>query len=101
VAVKSFNDFEGKRILLLTESEQHIIQSHPEIELQEVRKALGDPDEVRRSSHRKTTVLYYRIKSARRYVCVVVKVCVDGNFIASAMTTTKPKTGEVIYVRKA
>ena len=99
--MKRFVDFAGIGILLSSDSEQHIAQNHPEIRFYEIRRALGDPDEVRRSSHRKTTVLYYRIKAARRYVCVVVKVCVDGNFVASAMTTTKPKTGEVIYVRKA
>jgi oligoribonuclease (3'-5' exoribonuclease) len=99
--LKSFVDFEGKRIRLSTDSELHILQSHPEIELSAIHNALKDPDEVRRSSHRKTTLLYYRIKSARRFICVVVKVCDDGNFIASAMTPTKPKTGEVIYVRKA
>jgi hypothetical protein len=99
--VKRFVDFAGMRILLSTDSERHIVESHPEIRIDELRRALGDPDEVRRSTHRNTTVLYYRIKAARRYTCVVVKVCSDGNFIASAMTTTKPKTGEVIYVRKA
>jgi hypothetical protein len=99
--VKRFVDFAGKLVLLSTDSEKHIAQSHPEIRLDELRRALVDPDEVRRSTYRDTTVLYYRIKASRRYTCVVVKICADGNFIASAMTTTKPKTGEVIYVRKA
>lgn len=99
--MKRSPDFAGNQILLSTDSEQHIAESHPEIGLLEIRGALKYPEEVRRSSYRETTLLYYRIKKAKRYNCVIVKVCLDGNFISSAMTTTKPKSGEVIYVRKA
>ena len=98
--MKRFDDYAGSKVLLSSDSEKHIAASHPEIDLAQIRSCLQDPDEVRKSSYRNTTVLYYRIKAARRYVCIVVKICADGNFITSAMTTTKPKTGEVIYVRK-
>jgi hypothetical protein len=77
------------------------VEAHPEIDFEQVAGALKDPDEVRRSSYRATSILYYRLKAAKRFICVVVKICPDGKFISSAMTTTKPKTGEVIYVRKS
>jgi hypothetical protein len=82
-------------------SELHFAESHSEIDLLEIRGASKDPNEVRRSSHRWTTVLYNRVKAARRFVCIVVNICSDENFISSAMTSTKSKLGSVIYVRKS
>jgi len=99
--MKRFVDYSGQQILLSLESERHIAEAHPEIDFDHLRSALRDPDEVRKSSYRATSVLYYRIKAARRFICVVVKICDDGKFISSALTTTKPKTGEVIYVRES
>ena len=98
--MRQFIDYIGSNIRLSAESERHIAITHPEIDFAQIRVALNDPDEVRQSSYRNTTVLFYRVKSARRYICVVVKDCDEGKFISSAMTTTKPKSGEVIYVRK-
>ena len=98
--MKRFVDYAGEPVLLSLESERHIAEVHPEIDLEQLRLALKDPNEVRKSSYRATSVLYYRIKTVKRFICVVVKSCDDGNFISSALTTTKPKSGEVIYVRK-
>jgi hypothetical protein len=97
--LKRIVDYSGTQILLSAESERHIAAVHPEIDFDHIRKALENPDEVRMSSYRSTSVLYYRAKAAKRFICVVVKACSDGNFISSAMTTGKPKTGEIIYVR--
>ena len=99
--MKRFIDYTGEQILLSVETERHIADAHPEIDFDQVLAALKDPDEVRKSSYRATSILYYRIKAAKRFICVVVKNCPDGKFISSAMTTTKPKTGEVIYVRES
>jgi hypothetical protein len=99
--MKKFIDYSGFQILLSKETEQHIAFVHSEIDIASVRKALSDPDEVRRSSHHSSSKLYYRVKSLNRFICVVVKICTDGRFISSAMTTSKPKSGEVIYVRRS
>ncbi len=99
--MRKFVDYNAAQILLSKETEQHIRLVHSEIDFEQIRSALSDPDEVRKSSYHSSSVLYYRVKSAKRFVCVVVKSCSDGQFISSAMTTTKPKTGEVIYVRNS
>ncbi len=97
--MKRFVDYSGDTILLSSETEKHIMDAHPEIDLAQIAQTLKDPDEVRQSSYKSTSVLYYRFKRAKRYICVVVKECPDGFFISTAMTTTKPKLGEVLYVK--
>ncbi len=98
--MKLLVDYKGDFISFSKGSELHIAECHPEITLAYIRIALKDPDEIRISSYRNSSILYYRKKSSKRFICVVVKVCEDGNFISSAMTTSKAKSGEVIYVRK-
>lgn len=97
---KRFIDYSGKEILMSVEAERHIALFHSEISIEEIQSTLSDPGEVRKSSYHATSALYYRLKSSNRFICVVVKLCSDGYFISSAMTATKPKSGEVIYVRK-
>jgi hypothetical protein len=97
--MKRFVDYLGAVVLLSADTEQHIAKAHPEINLAQIRQSLGEPDEVRRSSYKTATTLYYRLRTSNRYVCVVVKKCVDGLYISTAMTTTKPKNGEVLYVK--
>ena len=98
--MRHFVDYMGAQVFLSNETEKHIALMHSEVEIENIRVALANPDEVRRSSYRSSSVLYYRAKAAKRFLCVVVKSCQDGLFISSAMTTAKPKSGEVIYVRK-
>lgn len=76
---------------------EHISEVHPEVSLEDIRIALNNPDEVRMSSYKEDSELYYLLKTQRRYICVIVKVCRDGNFISTALTTTKPKSGRLIY----
>ncbi len=98
--MKRFRDFSDDIILLTAEAERHIAAAHPEVSTEQIATTLGNPDEVRRSSYKTTSFLYYRLKRQNRFICVVVKECPDGFFIATAMTTTKPKSGEVLYVRE-
>jgi len=97
--MRRFVDYLNSVVLLSADTEQHIAEAHPEVTLDQIRQSLGNPDEVRRSSYKTTTTLYYQIRYVNRYTCVVVKKCVDGFYIATAMTTTKPKGGEVLYVK--
>ncbi len=98
--MRRFVDYNREQIVLAEDAERHIALIHPEVDIEQIRLALFDPDEVRKSSYKLTSVLYYRLKATRYFVCVVVKSCPDGKFISSVMTTTKPKTGKVIYVKK-
>ena len=74
---------------------------HSEVSLGDIETALKNPDEVRTSSYKDNGELYYLLKTKKRYICVVVKICDDGNFISTAMTTTKPKVGQLIYKKGA
>jgi len=98
--MKKLSEFSGKIILLSSETEAHIAEEHHEISLKNIRDTLLFPDEVRRSSYKNSSLLYYRQRVEKRYICVIVKQCEDGFFISTAMTTTKPKSGEVIYVKE-
>ena len=79
---------------------EHITEAHPEVALKDIEITLKDPDEVRMSSYKDDSELYYVFKTKRRYICVIVKICEDGNFISTALTTSKPKVGRVIYKKE-
>ena len=98
--MKRFVDYSDSEIFLSEETARHIAMFHPEVDIEHIKITLANPDEVRQSSYKASSILYYHLKGTNRFVCVVVKICPDGKFISSAMTTSKPKTGEVIYVRK-
>ncbi len=98
--MKRFIDHAGKIIFLSKGAEEHIVDFHAEISIEQIRLTLEDPDEIRESSYKSSSILYYRVRIAKRYICVVVKHCSDGWFISTAMTTTKPKLGEVLYVKQ-
>ncbi len=92
-----FQNFKKQRVILGDGAYEHIAEAHPEVTLDQIKVALEDPDEVRASSYREDSELYYLRRTKQRYICVVVKVCVDGIHIATALTTTKPKVGRVLY----
>lgn len=95
--VCTFINYKKQRIILGDGAFIHISEVHSEVSLEDIKVALGDPDEVRMSSYKKDSELYYVLKTKRRYICVIVKACKDGNFISTALITTKPKLGHVIY----
>ena len=92
-----FHNFRNQRVTLGDNAQQHIAEVHPEISLHLIKATLEDPDEIRASSYREDSELYYLRRTKRLYTCVVVKICADGNFISTALTTEKPKDGRVIY----
>lgn len=97
--MKQFVDHSGKNIFLSKNAEERIHDFHSEITIEQIKRTLSDPDEIRSSSYQSSSILDYRVRLAKRYICVVVKHCFDGWFISTAMTTTKPKLGEVLYVK--
>ena len=94
-----FTNYRKRRIVLSDGAYEHIQEVHAEITLDQVKTTLEDPDEVRLSSYTETSELYYLRRTKQRYTCVVVKVCADGDFISTALTTAKPKEGRVIYTK--
>ena len=94
-----FSNYKKQQVILGDGAYEHINEAHSEVTLDQIKRTLEDPDEVRSSSYSKNSELYYLLRTKQRYTCVVVKICADGNFVSTALTTTKPKNGRVIYRR--
>ncbi|HSW69184.1 MAG TPA: PBECR2 nuclease fold domain-containing protein [Gammaproteobacteria bacterium] len=97
----SFINYKKQKIILGEGAFEHIFEAHPEVSLKDIEMALKNPDEVRMSSYKNDSELYYTFKTKNRYICVIVKICKDGNFISTALTTTKPKAGRILYKKEA
>ncbi len=69
--------------------------------LEDIRRVLADPLEVRECPRQSFVELFYQAKAhpARktRFRVVVVKVLKNGLFISTAMTTTAMKDGRTLY----
>lgn len=90
-------NYRGEDVFLIKETREHISDFHPEITISIIRKTLKNPIEVRQSSFSSESELYYLYKAENRFYCVVVKACTDGNFISTALTTSKIKFGKLIF----
>lgn len=99
--MKVFKDYTAAEVKLDDEAAEHIADKHPEITSQQIAETLADPDEVRKSHHKEETSLFYKKRinerGQTRFTAVIVKSRLDGNWIDSAMTTSKVKEGELIY----
>ena len=98
--MKRLINYRDETVFLSPATLLHIEEAHPEISLLLIAQTLKEPDEVRTSSHRSDSELYYLARVKDRYICVVVKNCAEGNFIATALTASKPKAGKIIYQKK-
>jgi hypothetical protein len=97
--MKVFKNYRDEECLLTDEQEEHIQTRHPEATPQLISECLMTPLEIRKSSSHYEAHLYYILKTADRYFCVVLKCCLDGNYISTAYTTNKIKSGQLIYKR--
>jgi len=93
----NFSNYKNETIILENETKKHVKEFHKEITTLVIKKTLIAPDEVRASTAKSISELYYLKKKENRFYCVVVKVCNDGNFISTALTTSKVKKGKLIY----
>lgn len=77
-----------------------VTQKHPALagKADEVRGALEDPDEVRRSRNDAEVLLFYR-GSKPRWICAVVKREDGTGFLITAYPADVLKSGEVIWTR--
>lgn len=65
----------------------------------DVRAALQNPDEVRRSRRDEDIPLFYRAERPGRLTCAVVRRTGQGGFLITAYPTDAVKEGEQIWVR--
>ncbi len=92
-----FRNYKDEECILTDEQKEHILARHPDADLQLISNCLKDPIEVRKSNSNNISQLYYMTKTESRLFCVVVKICDDGNFISTAYTTSRMKSGETVY----
>lgn len=99
--------FQEIKILLLEYHWEHIVEKHPELEdsyLQFIPEILENPDLVKRSVHDQKVLLFYKYYEKiynGKYVCVVVKLHPDNNFIITAYITDRIKKGELIWKKNS
>jgi len=98
-----YQDIFGDQVVLTDSVRTVILIKHPEVAgfIDQIDRALLDPDEVRRSVRNDRSVLYYRFESAvlnGKWVVVVVKQ-LDRNFVSTIYATDQIKSGEVIWTK--
>ncbi|MEL6262405.1 MAG: DUF4258 domain-containing protein [Cyanobacteria bacterium J06626_6] len=72
---------------------------HPEMsdQLENVRRTLSDPDEVRASKGSSQVYLFYRKDGEKRWVCAVTKRLTTQGFLVTAYRTSAIKKGKVLW----
>lgn len=65
----------------------------------EVKAALGEPDEIRRSMRDPAVYLFYKSQRAGRWVCAVSRRLDGDGFLITAYPTDAVKEGERIWPR--
>jgi len=102
--VKQYPELEGKVVNLGEKEEDHINDFHPEINEENIKETLLEPDEVRKSKKKVDTKIYWKKRLNRfgktRYTGVVVKNRADGKWIDTAYTTSRIKKGDLIYPKQ-
>lgn len=78
---------------------QNLIFKHPDIvDLEaEIRQALAEPDEIRRSSRDPNIFLFYLILKKKRWVVAVTRKLNGEGFLVTAYQTDAIKEGESIW----
>lgn len=78
---------------------QKLITKHPDIaDLEvDVRQALSDPDEIRRSSRDPNILLFYRTLKEKRWVVAVSRRLNGDGFLITAYQTDAIKEGEALW----
>ena len=98
-----FNDIHNRVIRLTAERQQHLYTAHPEMTeaIPSIAETLTNPDKIVRSSTDTTVELFYRhypsTAVTSKFLCTVVKVLPDDNFIITAYYTDTIKRGESLW----
>ena len=81
--VSTFQDTNGKTVYLTDERLLHIVQEHPEVDLQDFEFAIRRPTAIR--SFGKNIKYYYKqIKQQKKYLLIIVKYLNGEGFIITA-----------------
>jgi hypothetical protein len=98
-----FNDIRNRVIRLTAERQQHLQTAHPEMTeaMPHIAETLANPDKIVRSRTDTTVELFYRhypcTAVTSKFLCTVVKVLPDDNFIITAYYTDTIKRGERLW----
>lgn len=99
-------DIFKRKIRFSQERKNHIENSHPEMsgEMNKIQETLQNPDIVVKSKVDINVELFYKnyknTPIGEKYLCVVVKVIEDDNFIITSYFTDTVKKGESLWKRK-
>ena len=103
--MKIFTDYDGRPVRLTPEREAHILD-HPEMPglLDRVGEAVSKPECAVLSTSDSMVELLYSFergtKVGDKWLCVVVKYCIDDAFVVTAYLTDKVKKREPLWPRK-
>lgn len=96
-----------KRSIRLTDERlNHLATDHPEMQdqISKIVETMGDPDRIIRSSTDPQVELFYKhypsTPVTTKFLCVVLKVLSDDNFIITSFFTNTVKKGDVIWEKK-
>ena len=99
----SFQDIHNRSIRLTEERQLHLQTAHPEMtdHIPRIAETLASPDKVVRSRTDETVELFYRHYQStpvtRKFLCTVIKVLPNDNFIITAYYTDTIKRGESLW----
>ena len=65
--------------------------------VEEVKKTLENPDEIRLSKGDPDVYLFYKAEKTKRWICVVAKDATGSGFVITTYPTSAIKEGEVIW----
>ena len=101
--MQSFQDIHNRSIRLTEERQLHLQTAHPEMtdSMPRIAETLAGPDTVVQSRTDETVELFYRhypsTPVTSKFLCTVVKVLPDDNFIITAYYTDTIKQGEHLW----
>ena len=101
--MQSFQDIHNRSIRFTEERQLHLETAHPEMTdpIPRIAETLAGPDKVVQSRTDETVELFYRHYQSTpvtsKFLCTVVKVLPDDNFIITAYYTETIKQGERLW----
>ena len=101
-----FKDNQGRSIRLSEERLDHIESDHPEMvsQFERISETLAEPDRIIRSQTDASVELFYKHYASTpvstKFLCIVVKVITDDNFIITVYYTDSVKRGELLWEKK-
>jgi hypothetical protein len=105
-SVLQIQDISKRKIRLTDERLGHLETDHPEMigQVEKIVETMIDPDRIIRSKTDPQVELFYKhylsTPVTTKFLCVVLKVLTDDNFIITSFFTNTVKKGDVIWEKK-